>query len=162
MSYWKPNTTVAALVERDGEVLMVEETTPEGLRLNQPAGHLDEGESLLQAVVRETLEETAWRVEPVALLGIYMARYRRLREGVDITYLRYAFLCRALSHEAGRALDTGIVQALWMPPEAVLAAPERHRSPAVARTLLDWQAGRRFPLDLIWTAPNVADPQAAS
>ncbi len=161
--YWKPNTTVAALVERDGRLLMVEEQTPEGLRLNQPAGHLDPGESLQAAAVRETLEETGWRVEPVALLGIYMARYANAKEGVDVTYLRHAFVCRALSHDASRPLDTGIVRAVWMTPDEVLAARGRHRSPAVERTVLDWAAGRRFPLDLVWTHPEaVAGPGGAS
>lgn len=157
--YWKPNTTVAALVERDGRLLMVEEHTAEGLRLNQPAGHLDPGESLQDAAVRETLEETGWRVEPVALLGIYMARYANPKEGVDVTYLRHAFVCRALAHDASRPLDAGIVRAVWMTPDEVLAARARHRSPAVERTVLDWTAGRRFPLDLVWTHPGaVAGP----
>ncbi len=155
-SYWKPNTTVAAVVERDGRLLMVEEHTPDGLRLNQPAGHLDPGESLQQAAVRETLEETGWRVEPTALLGLYMARYANAREGVDVTYLRHAFVCRPLSHDASRPLDDGIVRALWMTPDEILAARERHRSPAVERTVLDWVAGRRFPLDLVWTHPEAA------
>lgn len=154
MAYWKPNSTVAAVVERDGRLLMVEEHTAEGLRLNQPAGHLDPGESLQDAAVRETLEETGWRVEPVALLGLYMARYANAKEGVDVTYLRHAFVCRALSHDAARPLDEGIVRAVWMTPEEVLAARGRHRSPAVERTVLDFVAGRRFPLDLIWTHPD--------
>ncbi|MFM1989712.1 MAG: hypothetical protein RJA99_2669 [Pseudomonadota bacterium] len=162
MAYWKPNSTVAAVVERDGRLLMVEEHTAEGLRLNQPAGHLDPGESLERAAVRETLEETGWQVEPVALLGLYMARYRSAREGVDVTYLRHAFVCRPLSHDPARPLDTGIVRALWMTPDEILAAPERHRSPAVERTVRDWLAGRRFPLDLIWTSPDAIDPRPAS
>jgi 8-oxo-dGTP pyrophosphatase MutT (NUDIX family) len=155
MDYWKPNATVAAIVERDGRLLMVEEDTPEGLRLNQPAGHLDPGETLQQAAVRETLEETGWSVEPVALLGLYMARYTSARAGVDVTYLRHAFVCRPLSHDAARRLDTGIVRALWMTPEEILSSPDRHRSPLVARTVADFLAGRRFPLDLVWTDPGV-------
>jgi 8-oxo-dGTP pyrophosphatase MutT (NUDIX family) len=161
MGYWKPNSTVAAVVERDGRLLMVEEHTSDGLRLNQPAGHLDPGESLAQAAVRETLEETGWHVEAVALQGLYMARYRSAREGVDVTYLRHAFVCRPLSHDAARPLDTGIVRALWMTPDEILAAPGRHRSPAVERTVRDWLAGRRFPLDLIWTSPDAIDPPPA-
>jgi 8-oxo-dGTP pyrophosphatase MutT (NUDIX family) len=156
MAYWKPNATVAAVVERDGRLLMVEEHTAEGLRLNQPAGHLDPDETLAQAVVRETLEETGWRVEPVALLGLYMARYANAAEGTDVTYLRHAFVCRAVSHDPSRALDDGIVGAAWMTPDEILAARARHRSPLVERTVLDWRAGRRFPLDLIWTHPDAA------
>ncbi len=162
MAYWKPNSTVAAVVERDGRLLMVEEHTAEGLRLNQPAGHLDPGESLQDAAVRETLEETGWRVEPVALLGLYMARYANAKEGVDVTYLRHAFVCRALTHDAARPLDEGIVRAVWMTPDEILAARERHRSPAVARTVLDFVAGRRFPLDLIWTHPDAVSGTAGA
>jgi 8-oxo-dGTP pyrophosphatase MutT (NUDIX family) len=152
--YWKPSATVAAVVERDGRLLMVEEHTPEGLRLNQPAGHLDPGETLQDAAVRECLEETGWDVEPVALLGVYMGRYASVKEGVDVTYLRHAFVCRALRHDPVRVLDTGIVRALWLAPGEILADPARHRSPLVALTVEDWLAGRRFPLDLIRTHPD--------
>jgi phosphatase NudJ len=162
MAYWKPNATVAAVVERDGRLLMIEEHTAEGLRLNQPAGHLDPGESLQQAAVREALEETGWHVEPTALLGLYMARYANIDEGVDVTYLRHAFVCRPLSHDAARSLDTGIVRAFWMSPDEILAERARHRSPAVERTVLDWLAGRRFPLDLIWTHPDAVGPRPAA
>ncbi|HYF57908.1 MAG TPA: NUDIX hydrolase [Burkholderiaceae bacterium] len=164
MAYWKPNVTVAAVVERDGRLLMVEERTIHGLRLNQPAGHLDPGEALAHAVAREALEETGWTVEPVALLGVYMARHRSSAEGVDVTYLRHAFVCRAVSHDAARVLDVPVERALWMRPDEILAAPERHRSPLVARTVVDWRAGRRFPLDLLWTDPSALDtpPGAAS
>jgi 8-oxo-dGTP pyrophosphatase MutT (NUDIX family) len=162
MAYWKPNATVAAVIERDGRLLMIEEHTSEGLRLNQPAGHLDPGESLQQAAVREALEETGWHVEPTALLGLYMARYASVKEGVDVTYLRHAFVCRPLSHDAARPLDTGIVRAFWMTPDEILTERARHRSPAVERTVLDWLAGRRFPLDLIWTHPDVVGPRPAA
>lgn len=160
MDYWKPNVTVAALVEHDGRLLMVEEQTPEGLRLNQPAGHLDPGESLQDAAVRETLEETGWRVEPVAFLGLYMARYANARTGVDVTYLRHAFVCRPIDHDPGRPLDAPVLRALWLTPEEILAESARHRSPAVERTVRDWLSGRRFPLDLVWTDPGaIAGPQ---
>lgn len=162
MDYWKPNVTVAALIERDGQLLMIEERTPEGLRLNQPAGHLDAGETLQQAVVREALEESAWHVEPLALLGVYMSRYVQPATGTDVTYLRHAFVCRAVSHVPDRALDEGISHALWMTPQQVLACPERHRSPLVSRTVSDYLAGRRFPLDVIWTHPSaLAAPGSA-
>ena len=96
MDYWKPNATVAAVVEQDGRFLMVEETTREGLRLNQPSGHLDPGETLAQAVVREALEETAHHVEPIACVGVYMSRYRYEPTDTDVTYLRFAFACRVI------------------------------------------------------------------
>jgi 8-oxo-dGTP pyrophosphatase MutT (NUDIX family) len=162
MDYWKPNATVAAVVERDGRLLMVEERTAHGLRLNQPAGHLDPGESLAQAAVRETLEETGWQVEPVALLGLYMARYENAAEGVDVTYLRHAFVCRPLSHDAQRALDHPVVRALWMTPGEILEARDRHRSPLVERTVADFVAGRRHPLDLVWSPPSALYGRAAA
>lgn len=159
MDYWKPNTTVAAVVERDGRFLMVEERTADGLRLNQPAGHLDEGESPAQAVVREAFEETAHRVEPVALVGVYLARTDRNRAGTDVTYLRFAFACRVLAEVPGQPLDEGIVRAVWMTPDEIRASVARHRSPAVLRVLDDHLAGRRFPLDLIHTDASVHAPR---
>jgi 8-oxo-dGTP pyrophosphatase MutT (NUDIX family) len=154
MDDWKPHVTVAALIERLGLLLMIDVHTPEGLKLNQPAGHLDAGESLQQAVVRESLEESAWHVEPVALLGMYMSRYMHAASGTDVTYLRHAFICRALHEMPGRVLDDGIERVVWMTPQAVLDCPERHRSPLVSRTVEDYLAGRRHPLDVIWTHPS--------
>lgn len=142
---WKPNVTVAAVVERDGRFLLVEEETDAGLRFNQPAGHLDEGESLLAACAREALEETAWHFVPKFLVGIYQWP----RPQGDITYLRFAFGGELLGHEPERALDTGIVRAVWMTPEEVDATVDRHRSPLIRQCIVDYQAGRRFPVDLI-------------
>ncbi len=154
MSPWKPNATVAAVVERDGRFLMVEEVTRDGVRINQPAGHLEPGESLLQAVAREALEETAWEVEPLAGVGIYMARYRHEASDTDVTWLRFAFVCRALSQQAGRALDRGILRALWLDAAQLRACRDVHRSPLVMQTIDDYLAGKRFALDLIQTHPN--------
>jgi ADP-ribose pyrophosphatase YjhB (NUDIX family) len=136
---------VAAIVERDGRFLLVEEEAEGRVVLNQPAGHLDEGETLIDAVIRETLEETAWQVEPMALLGVY----RWPHPTKDITYLRFAFIARALSEEAGRALDHGCLRALWLTPEEIRAARARHRSPQVERCLDDYLAGACYPLDLL-------------
>ncbi|MDP2795443.1 MAG: NUDIX hydrolase [Sulfurisoma sp.] len=142
---WKPNVTVAALIERDGRFLLVEEETEDGLRFNQPAGHLDEGESLVDACAREALEETAWHVRPTALVGVYQwPRPQR-----DITYLRFAFACEPVAEQDGLALDAGIVRAVWLAPEEIKATRERHRSPLVWQCVQDTLAGRRFPLDLI-------------
>ncbi len=154
MEYWKPSVTVAAVVERDGRFLLVEEQTREGLRLNQPAGHLDPGESLLQAVSREALEETAHHVEPVACVGVYMSRSLSESSGTDVTYLRFAFACRALAHDAGRALDAGIVRAIWLTANEIRSRSDMHRSPFVMRTVDDYLAGRRYPLELICTDPS--------
>jgi 8-oxo-dGTP pyrophosphatase MutT (NUDIX family) len=151
---WKPSVTVAAVVEHDGRFLLVEEETSDGLRLNNPAGHLDPGESLLQAVVREMLEETARPFEPDALVGIYLARLAR-GDGNDVTYLRFAFTGRAGEALTGRALDEGIVRTLWLTPDEVRASAARHRSPLVLRCVEDHLAGRRHPLDVLVTDPSV-------
>jgi 8-oxo-dGTP pyrophosphatase MutT (NUDIX family) len=142
---WKPNVTVAALIERGGRFLVVEEETAEGLRFNQPAGHLEAGESLLAAVSREALEETAHPFVPEYLVGIYLWP----RKQGDVTYLRFAFGGRVGEEIAGRALDVGIVRAVWMTPDELQASRERHRSPLIAQCVADWLAGRRYPLDLV-------------
>jgi 8-oxo-dGTP pyrophosphatase MutT (NUDIX family) len=139
------SVTVAAVVQHEGRFLLVEEQADGGLRLNQPAGHLEPGESLLQAVVRETLEETACRFTPQWLLGVY--RWRKPER--QVTYVRFAFLGDVQGPEPGRALDAGIVRALWLTPGALQAERPRHRSPLVARCVEDCLAGRRFPLDLL-------------
>jgi 8-oxo-dGTP pyrophosphatase MutT (NUDIX family) len=146
---WKPSVTVAAVVEQGGRFLLVEEHTADGLRLNNPAGHLDPGESLLQAVVREVLEETACVFTPSHLVGVYLARLQRGIE--DITYLRFAFAGTVGPPDVGRLLDTGIVRTLWLTPAEVEASRERHRSPLLWRCVQDHQAGRRYPLDALST-----------
>lgn len=157
MQVWKPSTTVAAVVERDGRFLMVREHTREGIRLNQPAGHLDPGESLAQAVAREALEETAWTVEPAALVGVYMSRFRHPESSTDVTYLRFAFDCRASRHDPERELDDGIVEAVWMSADEIRAARPVHRSLLVQRTLDDYLAGHRIALDRLYTHPGCLD-----
>ncbi len=142
---WKPNVTVAAVVERDGNFLLVEEQTAEGIRYNQPAGHLDEGESLIEAVIRETLEESAWRFKPTALVGVYQHH----QAGSGITYLRFAFTGELSGHEAGRKLDTGILRALWMPVAEIRTSRAKHRSPLLMQCVDDYLAGQRHPLALL-------------
>jgi 8-oxo-dGTP pyrophosphatase MutT (NUDIX family) len=143
--HWKPNVTVAAVIERDGRFLMVEEETSCGLRFNQPAGHLDEGESLLDAVAREALEETAYSFVPHHLVGIYQWR----RQMGEVTYLRFAFAGEIVGHDPQRPLDTGILRAAWLTPRELEDCRSRHRSPLVERCVEDFLAGRRFPLDLL-------------
>lgn len=152
---WKPNVTVAALIERDGRFLLVEEDTADGLRFNNPAGHLDPGESPIEACVREVLEETAYDFTPTALVGIYLNRFRRTRTGDDITYLRFAFAGTVGTHHDWRQLDEGIVRALWLTPDEIRACAERHRSPVLLQCLHDYLAGQRYPLDLIHTDASV-------
>jgi phosphatase NudJ len=154
---WKPNVTVAAVIERDGRFLLVEEETSDGLMLNNPAGHLDPGESPEEGCVREVLEETAHAFRPTALLGIYLARSRRAATGHDTTYLRMAFRGDLGPREAGRPLDTGIVRTLWLTPEEIRASFRRHRSPLVLRCIEDYLAGITHPLSLIHTDPTVRD-----
>ncbi len=150
---WKPSVTVAAVIERDGLFLLVEEHTAEGLRLNNPAGHLDPGESLIQACAREALEETAHSFVPQSLLGVYQSRFQR--PGEDVTYLRFAFCGTLGALEEGRQLDTGIVRTLWMTPDQVRASAARHRSPLVLRCMEDHLRGQRFGLDTLYTDSSV-------
>ena len=151
---WKPSVTVAAVIERDGYFLLVEEETSDGVRLNQPAGHLDPHESLEQAVVREVLEETAHDFTPSALVGMYMSRYRSKRRSIDVTYLRFTF-CGSAGREHDQPLDQGIIRSLWMTRDEIAACQERHRSRIVLRCVDDYLAGIRAPLALLHTHASV-------
>jgi 8-oxo-dGTP pyrophosphatase MutT (NUDIX family) len=146
---WLPHVTVAAIVEREGRFLVIEEHTSKGLRLNQPAGHLEAGESLLEAVVRETLEETAHPFTPESLVGMYMTHYER-PNGEGTTYLRFTY-CGSVGEDTRQALDADIVRTLWMTADELRACPERHRTPLVMQCIDDYLAGRRFPLDFVHT-----------
>lgn len=142
---WKPNVTVAAVIERDNTFLLVEEETSQGVRFNQPAGHLEADESLLAAVSREVLEESAYRFTPQYLLGVY----RWHSADSDTTYLRFAFTGAITGHEPDRRLDTGILRAVWLSPDEIRANQPRHRSPLILRCIEDYLAGKRFPLELL-------------
>ena len=152
---WKPNVTVAAVVERDGRILLVEEHTSDGLRLNNPAGHLDPGESLVGACARETLEETAWHFRPTALVGVYLSRMARASstpgKPAHVTYLRFTFCGELGVYVSGRRLDHGIVRSVWMTPEEIRSSGARHRSPVVLQCVEDYLAGARFGLGLLHT-----------
>lgn len=153
---WKPNVTVAAIIEKDGRYLLVEELTREGLRLNNPAGHLDPFESPAEGCAREALEETAHPFKPTALVGVYLSRFQRPATQEDITYLRMAFCGDIGEHQPGLSLDEGIVRTVWMTLDEVRASADRHRSPLVLRCIEDHQAGQRFPLEMIYTDAAVA------
>ncbi len=154
-SRWKPSVTVAAIIERDGRFLLVEEHTPEGLRLNNPAGHLEPGESPAEGCAREALEETAHAFRPTALVGVYVSRFQRPATGEDVTYLRFAFCGELGDALADRRLDEGIVRTVWLMPDEVRASVSRHRSPLLLQCMEDYLAGQRYPLDLIFTDPSV-------
>ena len=151
---WKPHVTVAAVIERDGRFLLVEEETPDGLRLNNPAGHLDCGETPEQACTRETLEETAYRFTPGALVGIYLSRQRKA-DGNDTTYLRFAFCGTLGACDPLRKLDTGIVRTLWLTADEVRASAARHRSPLLVQGMEDYLRGTRYPLELVQADASV-------
>jgi phosphatase NudJ len=137
--------TVAAVIQREGRYLLVEEETDDGIRINQPAGHLEPDESILEAAVRETLEETAYGFSPTALVGIYRWRHTASRQ----TYVRFAFCGELGAHHAGRALDRGILRILWLTPAELRACAPSHRSPLVLRCVEDHLAGRRYPLEIL-------------
>lgn len=142
---WNPEVTVAAIVERDKRFLMVEERIGGRLVLNQPAGHLEDGESLVEAVVREAREETAWRLHPQSLVGIYL--WRNPADGRS--FLRFAFCGAVDDHQPSQPLDAGIVRALWLSHEQLRAQEARLRSPLVLRCLDDYLLGRRLPLETV-------------
>ena len=155
---WRPSVTVAAVIERDGRFLMIEEETSEGLRINNPAGHLDPGETPAEGCAREAMEETAWHFRPTHLLGVYISRFQRATTGEDITYLRFAFTGELGEEVPGRPLDHGIVRTLWMTPGELRATAERHRSPLVLRCLDDYLAGVRLPLSAVYCDPSIRGP----
>jgi phosphatase NudJ len=150
---WKPAVTVAAIIERDGRFLLVEEHTADGLKLNNPAGHLDAGESPVQGCVREALEETTHRFTPTALLGVYLSR--SIKPGQDVTYLRLAFRGELGDAVPGAELDKGIVRTLWMTPDEIRASAARHRSPLLLECMEDYLRGQCLPLTCIYTDDTV-------
>lgn len=140
---WKPHVTVAAIVEQNDRFLCVQEEADGRLVYNQPAGHLDPGESLLAACAREALEETGWTIEPVALVGLYRLELPAL------TYLRVCFAARAVHHDPRRPLDAGIVAAPWLSRAELAAAPDMLRTPLVLRCVDDYLAGARHSLAIV-------------
>jgi len=145
---WQPDVTVATVVVDGGRLLVVEETVGGRLVLNQPAGHLEPDESLMDAALRETLEETGWTVQLTAFIGAYQWKAPDVDGRPGRHYLRFAFAAAPVSHDASRPLDQGVAQAIWMSPTELHAAHARHRSPLVWRVTEDYLAGRRHPLEL--------------
>lgn len=142
---WPPHITVAAIVEKDGKFLMVEEISHGRVVYNQPAGHLDPDESLQQAAVREAYEETGWHIEPTAVLGV--AKYYAPEN--DTIYYRTSFIANAVSFDENAILDDGIQQAVWLSYEELKAAKDKLRSPLVLKNVEQYLAGHQYPLDMI-------------
>lgn len=156
--------TVAAIIERrdadhEPRFLLVEEHTPEGLKLNNPAGHLDPEESPQQGVIREVLEETACVFAPDRLVGVYLSRFQRPASGEDVTFVRFAFGGTVGEPDPTRRLDDGIVRTLWMTLAEIRASRARHRSPHVLGCIEDYAAGRRYPLETVTTDASVYTPE---
>ena len=147
--FWQPDVTVATVVVRDGRLLMVEERAHGQLVFNQPAGHLEPDESLSEAALRETREETGWEVKLTAFIGAYQWKAVNPDGSDGRHYLRFAFAAEPLAHDATRVLDEGIVQALWMTPSELRDQQARHRSPLVWQAVADYLAGRRSPLSML-------------
>lgn len=147
---WRPHVTVACIVADGDRYLMVEEQVKGRVAYNQPAGHLDDGESLAAAAVRETLEETGWTVELEHLIGVH--QWRSTEHGDAV--IRFSFAARAIAHDADRALDTGIQRALWLTRAEIAALGDRLRSPLVLQSIDAWLAGRRLPLAALGYLPE--------
>jgi 8-oxo-dGTP pyrophosphatase MutT (NUDIX family) len=145
MSLWKPSVTVAAVIERDGKFLLVQERIDGRLVLNQPAGHLDPGESLAAACAREALEETAHRFEPTGLVGIYRWHYAPK----DVTFLRFCFRGNLSGVDSSRKLDQEIVGLEWLTPAQLSDRRAEHRSPLVQKCVEDFLRGRFYPLEVL-------------
>ena len=143
--FWQPDVTVATVVVRDGRLLYVEERANGHLVINQPAGHLEPDESLLEAAIRETREETGWNVRITHVVGAY--QWKATETGRH--YLRFAFAAEPLDEIPGATLDEGIVRTLWLTPQELQAEQARHRSPLVWRTVADYLGGNRHPLSLV-------------
>ncbi len=159
---WRPSVTVAAIIEKDGQFLLIEEHTPEGLKLNNPAGHLDPGESPIHACAREALEESAYVFTPTFLVGLYLSRFQRAlpqdHQIEDITYLRFAFGGTLGAFQPHLKLDHGIVRTLWLSPDEVRASHQQHRSPLLLQCMDDYLMGKRYPLEMVYTDPSVTHP----
>jgi len=147
---WHPHATVAVIVEMEGKFLLVEERSSGEIVFNQPAGHIEEGETFIEAACRETLEESAWHVSPKYLTGFYVYK----SGNNNTTYHRACFYAEAVKHEPERELDEGIIRAVWMTRDEIVAHTDKLRSPMVLKCIDDYLAGKQYPLDLIHEYSN--------
>ncbi|MGH1461142.1 MAG: NUDIX hydrolase [Neptuniibacter sp.] len=146
---WHPHATVAVVVEKDGKFLLVEELSSGEIVFNQPAGHIEEGETFIEAACREALEETAWQVKPQYLIGFYI-----YKGGNDTTYHRACYAAEAIEHHAELSLDDGIIRAVWLSRDEIAEQSHKLRSPMVLKCIDDYLEGRHFPLDFIYEYQN--------
>jgi len=146
---WKPHATVAAIIERNNKFLMVEELIDGERVINQPAGHLDPDESLIDAAIRETREESAWQFVPEAVTGIYLWQHPDNGK----TFLRVAICGACKNHDAGQELDEGILRTIWKSRDELVAGTYKLRSPMVLNCIDDYIAGKRYPLDILINVP---------
>lgn len=151
---WRPDLTVAAVVERNGRFLCVEERVGPRMVFNQPAGHVERNERIIDAVIRETLEETAWTFVPRTLLGVYLWDAPDRQR----SFMRIAFIGEVHSHDADRKLDRGIARSLWLTREELVARSERLRSPMVLKCVDDFLARKSYPLELLQQITSFASP----
>jgi len=142
---WTPHVTVATIIEHDGRFLFVYEEADGKQVYNQPAGHLDPDETLCEAALRETLEETGWTVKLTGVVGVNL--YTAPSNG--ITYMRTTFIAEPISHDPNRPLDTGIISAVWLTYDELLARKDQLRSPMTLEIIDDYRSGRRFPLEVV-------------
>ena len=143
---WLPHVSVAAIIEKDNKFLLVEERKEGKLLLNQPAGHWENNETLIEAVIRETLEETTWHFRPTYLVGIYQWQHPNIQE---LTYLRFAFAGELLTQDTSLKLDDGIENTVWYNKKEIDDSAERHRSPQLIKCVEDYLNGQRYPLNCI-------------
>jgi len=158
---WKPSVTVAGIIEQRGQFLLVEEETPEGVMLNNPAGHLELGESPEQACIREVLEETAFAFAPQYLVGVYLSRFQRIispNSLEDITYMRFAFCGNLGLHNPTLKLDTGIIRTVWLSIDEIRNSRSIHRSPLLLRCAEDYLRGQRYPMSTLFTDNSIYSP----
>ena len=149
---WKPHVTVAAVIEKDGRFLLVEETTVNGLAFNQPAGHLEAGENLIDAVKREVREETAWQFEPQALVAVQL-----WRKNPDFpSFVRFCFTGSIHTHDPEQTLDEGIIKTHWLSRDEIASRADQLRSPLVLLTIDEYIKGQRHPLSLLQSFLDLA------
>ena len=149
---WKPHVTVAAVIEKAGYFLLVEETTDNGIAFNQPAGHLEADEDLIHAIKREVTEETAWQFEPEAVISVQLWR----KTPNNPSFMRFCFTGKVHSHDPNQKLDDDIIATHWFSRDEILHKQQQLRSPLVLLTVDEYLKGRRYPLSILQSFLDLA------